>query len=148
MDRIDVGAPLEPLEIQVGAEKMKTMAALLGDPNPIHWDERVVGELGMGARPVNQGPLNMGYVLTMLARAAGGRDRIVDFRVRFLGNVFAGDRVRATGVITALRRRDGRVLADCELALEVLDGARALVGTATLDVTGVTMTSQEGVFGA
>ena len=42
----------------------------------------------MGDRPVNQGPLNMGYLMTMLARWAGGRDRVLDFRVRFLGNVW------------------------------------------------------------
>lgn len=130
---IDVGTQIPPLEItSVSAEKMKTMAALLADPTPIHWDTRVTAELGLGDRPINQGPLNMGYVMTMLANWAGGRDRISQFRVRFLGNVLAEDRLRASGTVTAVREENGRRLADCEVGLEVVDGAAVLSGTATV----------------
>ena len=41
---------------------MKTVAALLNDSNPIHWDVESVKSLGMGDRVVNQGPNNMAYV--------------------------------------------------------------------------------------
>src|SRR5690606_30435151 len=51
----------------VDAGRMKTTAALLRDPTPIHWDPAVLRELGMGERPINQGPLNMAYVMNMLA---------------------------------------------------------------------------------
>ncbi len=60
-------------------EKMKVMAALLGDPKRIHFDSRLLEELGLDPRPVSQGPLNMGYLQTMLARWAGGRERILSF---------------------------------------------------------------------
>jgi acyl dehydratase len=132
---IGIGTEIPPYEVpSVSAEKMKTMAALLADPNPIHWDTRAAAELGLGNRPVNQGPLNMGYVMTMLGNWAGGRDRITTFRVRFLGNVLGGDRLRATGTVTAVRDDGGRRLADCDVALQVVGGDEVLSGTATVEV--------------
>jgi acyl dehydratase len=132
---IGIGTEIPPYEVpSVSAEKMKTMAALLADPNPIHWDTRATAELGLGNRPVNQGPLNMGYVMTMLGNWAGGRDRITTFRVRFLGNVLGGDRLRATGTVTAVRDDGGRRLADCDVALQVVGGDEVLSGTATVEV--------------
>lgn len=132
---VDVGTVIPPHEVaSVSAEKMKTMAALLADPNPIHWDTRATAELGMGNRPVNQGPLNMGYVMTMLSNWAGGRDRIKDFRVRFHGNVLAGDQLRATGFVTAVREEESRRIAECNVTLQVVGGDDVLSGTATVEV--------------
>lgn len=127
---VGVGSPIPPLQVTVDPEKMKVMAALLSDPTPIHFDTRALAALGMDERPVNQGPLNMGYLQTMLARWAGGRDRVLDFRVRFLGNVLAGDVVRAHGVVTDLRDGDRGRVATCDIALDVVGGAVALSGTA------------------
>lgn len=131
--KVEVGDALPVNEVLVELAPMKTMAAILGDPNPIHWDFRAVSALGMGDRPVNQGPLNMGYIQTMLARWAGGRDRFVDFQVRFLGNVLAGDTVRAGGSVTALREDPVHgLVADCAVHLDVEGGSRALDGAATV----------------
>lgn len=116
----------------VSAEKMKTTAALLADPNPIHWDIGVVQALGMGDRPINQGPLNMAYVLNMLAAWSGGHDRVREFRVRFRGNVFAGDQLRACGVVTGVRARVGITLVDCDVCLEVVGERTVLSGTSTV----------------
>ena len=71
-----------------------------------------------------------GYLQTMLARWAGGRDRLLSFRVRFQGNVLAGDRVRATGTVTEVRDTERGRVATCEISLEVVGGAVALSGTA------------------
>ncbi len=127
-----VGDELPRLTIEsVDAEKMKTMAALLGDPNPIHWDVDTVRELGMGDEPVNQGPNNMGYVLNMLGRWAGGTEHIGQIRVRFLDNVFAHDRLEAGGTVTAVSD-DGTVECDVWLAR---DGTHpVLAGTATVNL--------------
>lgn len=128
--RPSVGDELPPMIIEsVDAEKMKTMAALLGDSNPIHWDVDTVRELGMGNQPVNQGPNNLGYVMNMLGGWAGGAERIQKIRVRFLDNVFAGDRLEAGGTVTAVGD-DGTVECDVWLAR---DGTHpVLAGTATL----------------
>jgi|FEC22Drversion2_1045045.scaffolds.fasta_scaffold00045_23 acyl dehydratase len=129
---VDVGpgTVLPALEVEVDPEKMKVMAALLADPNPIHFDTRALARLGLEERPVNQGPLNMGYLQTMLARWAGGRDRLLTFKVRFQGNVLGGDRVRAHGVVTEVRDTERGRVASCDITLEVVGGAVALSGTA------------------
>ena len=130
---MQIGDELEPLVIEsVPAEAMKTVAALLHDPNPIHFDVESVKALGMGERPVNQGPNNIGYLVVMLGRAAGGRERIRRLRVRFLGNVFAGDRVVARGKVESIEERDGERLAEVEVWLERGEEDRVLAGTATI----------------
>ncbi|NYE35832.1 acyl dehydratase [Nocardioides cavernae] len=120
---------------RVSREKMKTLAPILADPNPIHWDVDVVRGLGMGERPVNQGPSNMAYVMNMLAAWSGGHDRLRRLRVRFAGNVLGDDHVVARGVVSAVRDEGGRTVATCDVELVVVDGAVALTGTADVDVT-------------
>src|SRR3546814_2706944 len=78
----------------------------------------------------------------MAARAVGGHDGLRQARIRFLGNVFAGDRLECTGVIhevtpdaqrMTLRCRaeaDGRPVADMD-ATFLLDGADAPSGQAS-----------------
>lgn len=130
---MQVGDPLPAWTVDaVDAEKMKIMAALLCDPNPIHLDAAAVRRLGMGDRVVNQGPVTMGYVQNMLVAWAGGEDRIRALALRLSANVFAGDRVVAGGRVTALREDGGARLADCEVWLDVVDGPRAVHGTATV----------------
>jgi 3-hydroxybutyryl-CoA dehydratase len=102
-------------------EEMKVAAALLQDPNMIHLDPVVTERLGMGPRVVNQGPLNLGCIHMMLERSG----RIIASRLRFHGNVVAGDRVVAGGLVTAM---NGDVV-DCEVWLDVTGGSRAVSGT-------------------
>ncbi|NKQ57228.1 protein dehydratase [Amycolatopsis sp. K13G38] len=112
---------------------MKTMAALLADPNPIHFDVSAVEALGMGDRPVNQGPSNMGYVLNMLAAWAGCTTAVERLAVRFRANVLAGDRVVARGVVTGLHGDGPDLVAECDVRLDIVrpDGdTAALTGTA------------------
>ena len=67
ISEVRVGTELEPFVVDVvSAEKMKLMAALLHDPNPIHLDAEAVRGLGMGDRVVNQGPANQAYLVNML----------------------------------------------------------------------------------
>jgi acyl dehydratase len=120
----------------VAAEKMKTMAAILDDSNPIHFDVEAVRRLGMGDRVVNQGPNNMAYVMNMLSDWAGGPGHLRELTVRFQANVFAGDRLVAGGRVVEVREERGIRLAVCEVWLQVVDGPRALSGTATVMLGG------------
>lgn len=129
---VAVGDVVTGRDIVVDAEKMKIMAALLEDPNPIHWDTRAVAELGLGDTPVNQGPLNMGYIQSMLTQWAGGRDRIREFRARFLGNVFGGQTVRAGAEVTAVVQGPEGQRVECEIWLDVEGVGRVMSGTATV----------------
>ncbi len=130
---VDVGTSLPPWEVPaVSAEKMKTMAALLNDPTAIHFDVATVTALGMGDRPINQGPLNMGYVMNAVTGWAGGADRLRSLRVRFLGPVLAGQHLRVTGTVSAVREVDGETLAECDVTLGVVGGDPAVSGSATV----------------
>lgn len=113
----------------VDPARMKTLSALMRDPNPIHFDPDAVAALGLGGRTINQGPSNIAYVVSMLGAWAGGVDRVVDYRFRFLGNVYAGQRLRAHGVVTEVTREHDATRVRCDLALDVVDGERVLDGT-------------------
>jgi acyl dehydratase len=131
---VDVGTEIPPRIVeQVGSAEMKTMAALLQDPNPIHWDSAATRALGMGERVVNQGPINMSYVMNALVAWAGNDpSRLRAITLRFMANVFEGDRVEASGTVTAVRDVNGERLADCDVWLDVVGGSRALAGTAVV----------------
>lgn len=131
---VQVGTEIPPRVVErVGIAEMKTMAALLQDPNPIHWDPAAVRALGMGERVVNQGPINMSYVMNALvAWVDNDTSRLRAIRLRFLANVFEGDRVEAGGTVTGVRDVNGERLADCDVWLDVTGGSRALAGAAVV----------------
>lgn len=133
------GHPLPPLTIEtVDQEKMKIMAALLRDPNPIHFDPAAARAAGMGNGTVNQGPVSIAYVQNMLASWAGGEERISSLSLRLTANVLSGDQVVAGGQLASPGPVTG--MAGCAVWLDVTARAgkpltpplRALSGTATV----------------
>lgn len=121
------GTPLPTLDVVVDAARMKTMAALLRDPYPIHWDPEASIAAGYGGRTINQGPLNAGYLANMLAAWAGPA-ALRRLSVTFHGRALADDRLVAGGVLL-----DGSST-ECALWLDRPDdGARLVSGTATID---------------
>jgi acyl dehydratase len=122
----------------VSAERMRTMAALLRDPNPLHWDRDAVAALplGLGRRTINQGPLGLGYIVNML-EAWRGPGCIRRIRMTFPQVVLDGERVTARGIVTGLTRDGTETLATCEVWLEHPLRGRLLVGEATVVVASV-----------
>ena len=121
------GTELPTLVIDaVDPEKMKLMAALLHDPNPIHFDAEVVRALGLGDRVINQGPSTLSYVLTMVMRWAGGPGALRDVQMRFLGNVFGGDRVECHGTVADYDEESGRATLDVHA---IADGRPVIRGS-------------------
>lgn len=114
----------------VSEQAMHTMALFLRDPNPIHFDTGVTEATGLGPRAVNQGPSNVSYVANMLIGWVGDPAAIRRLRVRFEANVFAGDRVTASGEVTAVEDTADGPLAHCDVRLTREDGTRLLTGTA------------------
>jgi acyl dehydratase len=117
----------------VSRARMRTMAAILRDPNPVHWDPKLVASLGFGERTINQGPLGLSYMINMLHAWTGPRSirRIV---MRFPRVVLDGDRVIARGRVTAVRQDGKDRLADCDIWLHREGGEPPLEGTATVVV--------------
>lgn len=117
---------------RVDPEKMKILAALLRDPNMIHLDPAASEQVGLGHRLVNQGPINLGYVHTLLVEWAGGVDRVRASAFRLLGNVYGGERVVAGGRVLAVGAAG---LVECEVWLDAVRAegrVRVVSGTATV----------------
>ena len=53
---------------QVDPARMKILALLLADPNPVHLDPEAARRLNIADREVNQGPSNMAMVVNMLTQ--------------------------------------------------------------------------------
>jgi acyl dehydratase len=113
----------------VSTDAMRQWAVFLADPNPIHLDVEVVKAKGLGDKVINQGPINVAYMMNMLMAAFPG-GRIENMDSRFLDNVYAGDRVTASGRITAI---DGDRVS-CELSLDVEGRGTVNAGTATIQL--------------
>jgi acyl dehydratase len=113
-----VGDTIPSLVIEsVDPQRMKTMAAILRDPYPIHWDRAAVAAIGLGERTVNQGPLNLGYIANMLMAWAGD-DSIRRLTVQFHARVLDGDCVVAGGVVDAVTTADEGWDATCSVWLK------------------------------
>ena len=119
----------------VSPARMRTMAAILRDPNPIHWDRDAVDALplGLGKRTINQGPLGLSYMINML-HAWAGPESIRRIVMTFPQVVLDKDRVIAKGVITAVYDQDKQQLADCDIWLEKEGHGKQLEGTATISL--------------
>jgi acyl dehydratase len=131
---VAVGDPVPEWRLaSVSSERMKLLAAILRDPNPIHWDRGEVARRGLGDRLINQGPTNVGYVCNALL-AWAGNDALRELTVRFTSNVFDADTVVAAGVVTALEPGDGCTLVHCDVWLDRGDGTRAVEGNAAVAV--------------
>ncbi len=135
--KISEGTDIPPWEMaSVSPARMRTMAAILRDPNPVHWDRQTVEKMGLGARTINQGPLGLSYMVNML-HAWTGPTSIRRLTMRFPKPVFEGDRITAKGTVTAIREEEnGETVADCSIWLE-RDGTpddRPLEGKATVTI--------------
>ena len=120
----------------VSAERMRTMAAILRDPNPLHWDRDAVAALSLdlGHRTINQGPLGIGYMVNML-QAWAGPGCIRRLVMRFPQVVLDGERVISRGTVRAQREENGEQLIDCDIWLEHAERGVLLEGTATVALT-------------
>lgn len=117
----------------VSAARMKTMAAVLRDPNPVHWDRNVVESLplGLGLRTINQGPLGLSYMINML-HAWRGPECIRRIVMRFPQVVLDGEEVIARGTVTSVKTANGVTLAECDIWLAHEERGTLLEGTATI----------------
>ena len=117
---------------RVDPARMRTMAAILRDPYPVHWDRNANERLGLGGRVINQGPLNLGYIVNML-HAWTGPTSVRRLTVAFGSPVLDEDHVTAKGRVSELVEVDGERRAVCEVWLE-RDGKAIVTGSAVVAV--------------
>lgn len=127
---VKIGDAIPPWTMEcVTPERMKTVAAILRDPMPLHWDRGVSSALGFEGRLLNQSPINLGYVLNMLL-AWAGPTCLRRIRTEFPLPVFDGDRVTAGGVVKAIETNGDSRIAECEIWLDRDDGTRSVCARA------------------
>jgi 3-hydroxybutyryl-CoA dehydratase len=115
----------------LSADKMKVLALLLDDPNPIHFDPTETRRLGISDRPVNQGPASMAIVANLL-QAHFPDARLARLTTMFLGHSFAGDALDAGGrVVDRVEDGDSETIT-CDVWLTVRGGQQVLTGSADL----------------
>jgi acyl dehydratase len=128
---VRVGDEIPPWTMDsVDPARMKTMAAILRDPYTVHWDRAGNALFGFGERVINQGPLNLSYIVNMLIEWAGPTC-VRRLTVSFGRPVLDGDSVVARGRVTALEEHDGELRATCDVTLE-RDGEVVVSGTAVV----------------
>ncbi len=115
---------------RVDAQRMKTMAAILRDPYPVHWDRDANEAIGYGGQVINQGPLNLSYIANMLM-AWQGPHCIRRLQVAFGRPVLDDDNVVATGIVDSIDEVDGERRATCTITLQ-RDGEDVVTGTAVV----------------
>lgn len=119
----------------VDAGRMKVLALLLADPNPLHFDPAAARRLGVGDGPVNQGPSTVAMAAN-LVRSAFPDGRLTRLSTRLLGSVVAGERIRAHGSVVAVADGPGdAVTVRCEFAVEA-GGRTVLTGDAEVVADG------------
>ncbi|KGB83316.1 MAG: hypothetical protein CL814_10505 [Confluentimicrobium sp.] len=132
--KIETGAELPAYRIEsVSPETMKVWAPILRDPNPIHLDREVVKAKGLGERLINQGPINVAYVMDMLMRNFP-QGRIVSMTNRFVDNVYEDDAVEATATITGVEKAGDETRVSCDFALKADERSVVISGTAVVAV--------------
>ena len=117
----------------VDPARMKTMAAILRDPYPVHWDRAANEVFGLGGRVINQGPLNLSYIVNMLLEWSGPTS-VRRLTVSFGRPVLDGDHVVAGGRVRALVVHEGEARAECDVWLE-REGEHVVDGTAVVAIS-------------
>jgi acyl dehydratase len=116
---------------RVDPQRMKTLALLLADPNPVHLDAAAASRAGIADRQVNQGPSTMAMAANMLLAAFPGA-RLVSLRVRLLGPVLANDSIEAGGCVTGRDTVSGQQQVTCRVTVTVPARACVLDGEAVV----------------
>jgi acyl dehydratase len=128
--KVEVGDEIPGWTMEsVSPERMKTVAAILRDPTPIHWDREATRALGLDGKLLNQSPINLGYVINMLIDWAGPRC-LRRIRTEFPQPVFDGETVTAGGVVAAIAHEGDDTIAECEVWLDKADGTRSVAARA------------------
>ena len=131
---VQVGDVIPPFRMDVVTpERMRTVAAILRDPTPLHWDRDATRALGFDGRLLNQTPINVAYVTNMLMAWAGPTS-LRRIRAEFPQPVLDGDAATARGEVVDVTEHGGETVAECAVWLEHPDGARHVVGHAWVAV--------------
>jgi acyl dehydratase len=131
--------------VQVGDQRTEEFPALTrtmfvryagasGDFNPMHHDDTIAVQVG-NPSVFGHGMLSMGLAARVV-KDWFGPEAIRRLQVRFAKQVWPGDVLTCTAVVTAKREVDGEHLVDVDLTVANQNGDQAITGAATAAVAG------------
>ena len=131
--------------VQVGDQRSEEFPALTrtmfvryagasGDFNPMHHDDTIATQVG-NPSVFGHGMLSMGLAARVV-KDWFGPEAIRRLQVRFAKQVWPGDVLTCTVVVTGKREEGGEQLVDLELTVANQDGVQSVSGEATAAVGG------------
>ena len=131
--------------VQVGDQRSEEFPALTrtmfvryagasGDFNPMHHDDTIATQVG-NPSVFGHGMLSMGLAARVV-KDWFGPEAIRRLQVRFAKQVWPGDVLTCTVVVTGKREEGGEQLVDLELTVANQDGVQSVSGEATAAVSG------------
>jgi acyl dehydratase len=131
--------------VQVGDQRTEEFPALTrtmfvryagasGDFNPMHHDDTIATQVG-NPSVFGHGMLSMGLAARVV-KDWFGPEAIRRLQVRFAKQVWPGDVLTCTVVVTGKREEGGEQLVDLELTVANQDGVQSVSGEATAAVSG------------
>ena len=99
-----IGQKLEKWSFVVRQENLVTWSKVLNDPNPIHFDNSKVKELGFGNKCINQGPANIAYIINCIS-SNFPEYRLIEIKNKLNGNVFSDDKITVDGQISNIENK-------------------------------------------
>jgi acyl dehydratase len=109
-------------------------AGASGDFNPMHHDDTIAAQVG-NPSVFGHGMLSMGLAARVV-KDWFGPEAIRRLQVRFSKQVWPGDVLTCTAVVTAKREEGGEHLVDLDLTVANQNGDQAIFGAATAAVAG------------
>ena len=130
--------------VQVGDQRAEEFPALTrtmfvryagasGDFNPMHHDDTIASQVG-NPSVFGHGMLSMGLAARVV-KDWFGPEAIRRLQVRFAKQVWPGDVLTCTVVVTGKREENGEQLGDVELTVTNQDGVQSVSGEATAAVS-------------
>jgi len=108
-------------------------AGASGDFNPIHLDDEIATQSGVGPTVIAHGMLTMAFAAQMLTDWVGPTN-LRRLRARFTAMVRPGDVLTCRGRVEQVRTEGGKTQADCEVWVDNQRGERVLTGRAVVDL--------------
>jgi acyl dehydratase len=134
------GSPVSFDSLSVGDEKREEFPALTrtmfvkyagasGDFNPMHHDDTIATQVG-NPSVFGPGMLTMGLAARVV-KDWFGPEAVRRFQVRFSKQVWPGDVLTCTAVVTGKREEGSEKLVDLDLTVVNQNGDKAITGAAT-----------------
>jgi acyl dehydratase len=115
----------------IRGEEIKMMTAITRDPNPIHYDKRMIDSMGLPGL-INQGASNLSYFVQAITELTASPPDLKDVEVQFKERVYAGDSLEATVTVDKIRTESDSRIGELLGTVQKNNGTIVLTGKATI----------------